>query len=289
MSDSTDKNAPIREKVFQAAYDSIHHCTIPICFYRAGAVTHDRTGVLLQIGQLHFLITAAHVGENHTIPDAVKEGYVACVVMSEKGVLPIPIDSERYMTTTNRDEDIAVYLLTAAMEARIAKHYRFLRLSQLQSKNHISHDGAMYLLSGFPQAMVGQEPDAKRVEIWNYLSRRFDGDYECVPSFDPQTHIVLKYQRRTHNRDGETIHPPGMSGCGIWFVANALTWPLFSANDFKLVGIQNAWHLDREYAKGTWIDLVLKIIWRDYPDARGPMRLHGMVFDTDRPVMLSGA
>ena len=288
MSDSTENDpaAPIRDKVFRAAYESIDHSTVPICFHNDGVMTPDRSGVLLQIGSLHFLITAAHVGDDHTIPDAAKQGYAPCVVLPEKGTIPVPIDSDRYMITIDRNEDVAVFLLTDETVVRLAKHYRFLRLSHLQSRNHIANEHAMYLISGFPQGMVAQEPDAKRMEIWYYLTVLYNGNYDNVPGFIPSTHIVLKYERRTHNRDGKTIHPPGMSGCGIWFVAHSLTWPLFTAADFRLTGIQNAWHKDHEYARGTWIDVVMKIIWRYYPEARGPMKLHGMVFE-EHPVILS--
>lgn len=281
-----DSDAAIREKVFDAAFESIDSNTVPICFIRNGEAIQNRTGVLLQIGGLRFLITTAHVDEHHTIPDAVNAGYVPSVVMPEKGVVPIPIDSERYMTTESPDEDITVYLLSDTMAEKIVGHYQFLRLSQLISKNDAAHENALYLISGFPESMVAQEAGTKRVEIWYYITRRYDGDYSDVCPFDPTTHMVVKYQRRTYNREGTTIHPPGMSGCGIWFVANRVTWPTVSANDFKLAGIQTAWHPKHEYAKGTWIDLVLKIIWRYYPDARPAMRLHNMVFDTDWPVIL---
>jgi hypothetical protein len=282
MLDEGDPENVACEKVFKAAWETIDQCTVPICFFHDNKMTFDRTGVLLQIGEMRFLVTAAHVGKDNTLPDAVGRGYIPCVMMPVKGLLPVPITSLRYMTTKDNNEDITVYLLTDDMASKLAEHYYFVRLTDVMSRTNTAHHHAMYLITGFPTAMEGQEPDASFVKTWYYLTRRYDGDYANIASYTPRLHLVVKYQRNTHDRHNRRVHPQGMSGCGIWFVANPVTWPLFAARDFRLVAIQTAWHRDHEYAKGTWIDLVLYIIWHYWSDSRDVMRLHGIEFSGGR-------
>jgi hypothetical protein len=99
------------------------------------------------------------------------------------------------MTTDCPNEDLAIFLLSNETAAAVGEHYRFLRLSQLQSKYHVSHEGAMYLIAGFPQAKLEQELDAWRVEGWYYLTGHYEGNYSTIPGFNPQTHIILQYER----------------------------------------------------------------------------------------------
>jgi len=115
-----------------------------------------------------------------------------------------------------------------------------------------------------------------RREGWKYVTCRFDST-ELVEKYDPNTHLVVKYERDTTDETQRTVHPPAMSGCGIWFLAKQPP-EIIVPNDLKLCAIQNAWHKRHEYAKATWTDVVLKIIWTYFPEVQPAMKFHGCSF-----------
>jgi hypothetical protein len=149
----------------------------------------------------------------------------------------------------------------------------------MMSKNDRKHENSWYMLIGFPFARL--EPDEDGIDCangWKYLTHSFRGDYSQVSNYNPDIHLIVRYERDTRIDNGKLIHPPGLSGCGIWYVGHPFSPSPLTADDLKLVGIQTAWHKGVEYAKCTWINSVLRIIWNYYPDTRAPMRLHGMSF-----------
>lgn len=257
----------LRERVFRAAEDAIEHATIPIIHVKNDKVTDNRSGVLLQIGDMSFIITAGHY-----MIDLHNDGHIPAIVMQGKGSHPIPIVVDHWWTTTNKHEDLSVARLRPETLKLLGDAYGFLRIDDLRSRL-VQGDGG-YLLMGYPLDMVRPDDDRHpRVDTWKYLTYRYP-DVENVEDYDPGLHIVLKYEKATKNKEGGRVHPPAMSGCGIWSIdlrPNCMIGP----EGLKLVAIQNGWHKGFEYAKGTWIDIVLTIIWKYYSDARGPLRMHG--------------
>jgi hypothetical protein len=219
-------------------------------------------------------VTAAH--DFKAILDS---GFWPCILMPDPGLKAIFCSCDRSLFANHLEVDLAVILLEQEVIDYLGGHYRFLRISDLMPPDHPAHEEAVYLVAGFPNALHGRDDAGiKCSQVWRYLTVPFMGNYENVLGYDPSIHIILTYERNTQSREGKTVHPPGMSGSGIWFVGNPLTTQFFSEKDFRLVGIQNAWHKDFEYAKGTWIKLALQIIWRYFPDSRDVMRFHGISF-----------
>lgn len=181
--------------------------------------------------------------------------------------------------TNNEFEDLCVTRLHESTVDRLDGSCRFLRLTDMMSKVDPRQETSLYFLFGYPSARFDKDEDGvNRTSAWKYITVRYPDDYTQVENYNPEIHLVLKYQRGATNSTGEVVHPPGMSGCGMWSIGMPVSHSIFRPEDFRLVGIQNAWHKSHEYAKGTWIDNVMRIIWRYFPDARGPMRLHGMAF-----------
>jgi len=263
-----------RERVFAAIDASIARCTVAIVIEDGTKAIAFRSGVLLQIADMHFLVTAGHDMTQYT-----SLGYRVGITLPEKGTHPVLLVEETFWTTKNDHVDISVTQLSPPVVEFLKGHYRYLRLPSVMSRHDSNQGRGLYVIYGFPDALIGpDETGIKRMESWRYLTAPFFGDYGTVENYDPALHLVVTYERTSRNPDGVQIHPPGMSGCGIWFVGTPMTRSLFTDDDFRLVAIQNCWHKKHEYAKGTWIDSVLLILWKYYPDTRNPLRLAGFNF-----------
>lgn len=263
-----------RSKVFEAAHNSIEHYSVPLVIDDGQKLVEHRSGILLQIADMHFLVTAGHDMVYHHA-----QGHSVGIALPVRGSHPVLLVEEKFWTTKDDQIDISVTQLTPGIVEYIKDHYRYIRLTSIMSRNDPNQGKGMYLIFGFPNALLGRDDTGDRkMESWKYLTLPYRGDYATIEHFNPKLHLLLDYERDSRNQEGDRAHPHGMSGCGIWFVGTPHTHSLFRADDFKLVAIQNCWHKGLEYAKGTWIDDVLLILWKYYPETRKPMMLAGFNF-----------
>lgn len=263
-----------RQRIFEAADAQLAWCSAPIVHFDRGKAVEIRTGVFLQIADMRFMVTAGHRMIEHGA-----EGRLPHIVMPEKGLESVCLREENFWTTKSKHEDLTVVQLKEATVGALGQHFRFARLNEFMSLRDQQHGNGLYLLYGFPNAMIRvDEEGQKRTDSWKYLTCLFPGDLDNVSDFDNELHLILEYERRTANAEGETVHPHGLSGCGVWFCGNPVTNAISNPFDFRLAGVQTAWHRQHQYVKCTWIDIVAVIIWKHFPDARAAMRLHGMEF-----------
>ena len=264
------------ERTLSAADAFIPKHTVPIGFIKDGQFIHDRSGVLLQIDRFHFLITAGH-----DILKAVENQFHLTILMPPATPGLVPIVSDRILCTKNPKEDLCVTLLDDEASAKLKVGYCFLRLTGLISSHDPSHQRAgLYVLGGFPRALMSKdEYGIVRCGLWTYLVGRYAGNRDDVEDFAPTLHFIVNYERSPKSRKlGKTVEAHCMSGGGMWRVPDSIAQPGAWDKDFKLAAIETAWHKKHEYAKGTWINIALVIIWKYFPDCRSPMRLHGIEF-----------
>lgn len=265
-----------KNRVFATAAESVEWATAPLVHFEMqhGKAIEIRTGVLIEIADGRFLVTAAHDMQAH-----FEQGDLFQIVLPQKGSKPIPLIAETWQSTVDPTEDLSVCRLFPATVVAMGPHFRCLRLSQMMLQNDREHGQGLYLLLGYPNAMIRpDEEGAKRSDPWKYLTTPFHGDFANVSNYDPRLHLILDYERATYNGEGEKVHPPGLSGCGIYFCGHPITRAVLRHEDLKLVAIQTSWHKGEQYVKGTWIDDALLILWKYYPEVRAPMRLHGISF-----------
>jgi hypothetical protein len=112
-----------------------------------------------------------------------------------------------------------------------------------------------------------------------YITRAYAGKRYGGTFYDPNVHVVLEFdQDAVGFPAGDRTRLPsirGISGCGIWRVANLDGIAHCSAKRLRLVGLQHRWVRDdhAKYIQGTWIKYALQLILDNYPNLQGPMNL----------------
>lgn len=265
-----------KERIFDVANDSIAPCMAPLVQIKDDRhMTDCRTAIFFQIDQMKFLATAAH-GMAEFL-QAHQPPYI--VMPKEPKMYPIGLCYETFLTTKNEDEDLCVALLMPPTVDYLADHYQYLRLNAMMPKKDKAHGKGLYMLLGYPTDRYEKdEAHTDFANSWKYITTQYTGDYGNVSNYDPDTHLIVQYERSTETESGTRVHPPGLSGCGLWYIGSPFTHPVFRPQDFKLAGIQTAWHKGHEYAKCTWTNVLMRIVWEYFPAAHGPMRLHGITF-----------
>ena len=208
-----------KDKVFETSARSISIASRRSSISRTIKKSVDcRTAVLIQIADMKFLVTgrAQHV-EVLRPPQRRTQHSWQC----PKELHPIALKYELFWTTKDEQKDLSVAQLTDLTLGYLADHYRFLRLDDMMSRAHQQQGHGFYLLVGFPNATYERDEEQKiRTTSWKYLTVKYRKDFETVLNYDPEKHLIVEYERDTKNVDGQLVHPPGLSGCGIWWVGN---------------------------------------------------------------------
>ena len=223
-------------------------CTVPIAIHdhtRAGILG---TGTLLQCGERHLLLTAAHLLDgaapcgNWLIPERAT-GQMLCLEGAQVQVIA--------------GVDIALLDL-----ARTATRSRLLRGRQpvparlaLRARPAMRRSrpyAATYCLAGYPAEWSRFERGylaAKRLTITTRLTtrqqRQHTGGQRTGEPGPAQQRFI--YGRTAERNDGQVIHTPameGMSGAAIWEIA-----PGHGADTLHLAGVQSAF-LHSGYLRG---------------------------------------
>jgi len=273
-------------RVFAHSADLVDWATAPVTFLRTKESTlentFDRTGILLAIGELHFLITA-----EHNIEELIHAGYVPCVAAARPDVPVTPILCNKFYVSHEPLTDMAVFRLeTDAVRQILLGDYRFLRLDRVRIAPPSPKEGPFFLVTGFPTGSVDRdEVNRERANIARLLTVPFKGTNEEIEHFVPESHIVLEYDANARHTSGNAIPPPkapGLSGCGIWYLPTPFGMHGWSRRDIHLVGVQTAWHRSRGYLKGTIIAHALAMIWGWFSDSRDAMRINGLEYRRGR-------
>ena len=233
--------------------------TVSIVGIQNDKPTLDRTGVLLSVADLDFLVTASHDLEKF-----LNAGIPLYVTSPRKGDGGIPI-SGRVHGTAENILDVAVFKLDASTSQQIrSAGGKFLRQTDTDIQT-IPIPGH-YLIRGYPLEMKG---NPIRFSTVLYSGPKpASSEYP----FDPHFHLLLDHSGQIILNDGTSKSSPnvkGMSGCGIWRITSRpeSEWGNVTKNERKLVAIQTS-YLHGQYCKGTWIRHVWELIQNSYPETR---------------------
>ncbi|MEK6797878.1 MAG: hypothetical protein AABZ12_02815 [Planctomycetota bacterium] len=244
-------------------------------------IVHDRTGVLYQIGDHHFILTASHAGENgdQNLRDVIQNEIPLYVPVNADGVLPIPLCGANFHGTEVNGRDIAVIRLPNDVASQIALHKRFILHNAVRVDDNERTGG--YVIVGFPMDWSCQKlgEDYLYSDPLIYYCKRYMGEVDPQSAYSPEVHVLLGFERNARNvtigQDEQIPLPSGISGCGVWRVADPWRRELqaVSSANVSLVGVQNKWHRGLNYIMATRISWVLQCILHGYPELERPMRL----------------
>ncbi|EMM77604.1 hypothetical protein LEP1GSC040_1745 [Leptospira santarosai str. 2000030832] len=241
---------------------------LPIFTLNHGFPHYVGTGILLNLLDRHFILSAAHVlldnSNNILIPI---NGDLVQIDEEIKGT-SIPKNKTR-----NEDRfDVAVLELNNSTSEQIKNENLFLNLNDClfqplpESKN-------IFLLSGFPYTNVGRKSKPNKIVAepygyWDTNMQISNTDFINTKT-DHRTHILIPYDRKnlfkfeTGKVTGKNLE--GMSGSGIWCISNSLIDSEMRSSQRKLAGVFIEHHSENlKLLVSTKIEVVFEMMRHFY-------------------------
>jgi len=227
-------------------------------------------GVLLQIADVPFLLSCAHVLKVASEKDA------RLLTPSTDRTPLVVLTGVDFGWTEDERIDLGFAMLPADIAALIPPEKRFLRLSDLELDRQVRP--GVYSVSGYPQEttdrdLVRANINSSAVSFTSFLSdRRVDDHIDGVT-------IALTFEENViGDAAGERARPPsfkGISGCGIWRLA-AMDAPApqkWAPEHVKLVGIEHG--VLPTAIKGSLVAELIALIKGKFPALAPCIELHG--------------
>lgn len=223
------------------------------------------SGVLLQVAEAYFLLTAAHVTDERRanlllIP--AKEGFVNLFGLFLES--PMPSSGSR-----NDDKrDVAVVGLSHDLVARLHDDFLFLGHSDCDLAD-ATNAGDVYTVVGYPARKSGIEDNAVVTDQFSLSGEGvMDRRLEQL-GLDSRRHVVVQHRmkRAVHYSTmlkSQPPHPEGMSGGGIFAWDKALP-ELSALKQPKLVGILTEYHQQKNVFVGSRLHAHLMAIHQNDP------------------------
>jgi hypothetical protein len=269
-------------RVCDASAPEISRSTVSIYGYHQNAVHQNGSGVLLEIGEKHFLLSAAHVIDFTSIHG------ITYMLSPAEGKEPVPLVNFNAGTSAlpphrdpkdpdMRDDDpldVGFIELNDEIVHRLLPVRRFATLREVDVDNKLKL--GCYLILGYPHKLSTTDSLKQKANAVPLRSVTELCD-DPADQFDPTMLVRLKYPEKGLNADMDEVavpNPKGMSGCGIWRIAEIKKRDKWNKDDVKLVAIDYKWSGQRRYIHGTRVRYVLELIYRFYPSIRSIMDLN---------------
>jgi hypothetical protein len=265
------------ERVMEASSPEIKRATVPIFAIQDGIPIENGTGVLLQIADTAFLVSAAHVMDyatKHDLPHLISNGL--------PGSELIPLHNVTVTSTSLEGDlfDLAVVRLPEELAVRLRVTKRFVRLSEIDPDDAVA-EGSFYFVYGYPYEWTKTDTTQSTVRLSSF---RFGGtafrEKIELKEFRPELHLLISSPPdRIADADGNLMELPklgGISGCGMWRLSSlSQTNDRWSTDNVRLVAIEHAVaKVGSPVAiKGTRFKAVLQMIKEAHPELRQPIGL----------------
>lgn len=227
----------LKNELIRATTNSILKSTIQF-FYdnEKGEQKATGSGLLINVADRYFLLTAAHViAENFNniyviLPD--KELQLG----GQLHFTPLPTSGKR----EDDKIDIAVMELADNVVADLLSTFQFITLDNI-GIGHKNPDNGYYLSVGYPAT--------KTKKVWNKneissvpftYQTEINGNFDFDKSgFSPLTHIAVEFDGKVKSEKNKYAHKApdlnGISGSGLWFLQDFATPNM--VNNKQLVGL----------------------------------------------------
>lgn len=265
--DFTDKD-PYFQTRFKALED-IRECTCQLFSIDDGIPIARGSGVFVKAGDIHFLLSAAHVFESY-------DGQLyAPTTLGEKNYTPIggELNTNKIDTIREKDTtDIAILELHPDIIAPLSAYYSFLD-GQYLGLNHRLVNNLYYMYFGYPASKKQTKlklHENKVIAKANYFPTiPIDPNLYSQFGCDVHRNIVIEYNKRRvldiEKKIQETAPDTfGMSGSGLWFIPPQPNIPNQSPVKY-LVSILTEWPIkNRKHILSTRIDIVTETLRQTY-------------------------
>jgi len=227
------------------------------------------SGVLLQIKDEVFLLTAAHV------TDALETGTlflpgrggIITPICGHFAHIPVPKGGKR----SDDKADIAYFRLSEDLRTNLDPSLLILTRDDILLCDHLL-EGDLYTFAGYPWRKSQSQQGKIVAEPFTFTGGAVsEKDYEKL-GYSRNVHIVTRFRRR---RSFSVLHqavktapcPEGISGGGVF------GWPKDSQErtqipNLKLAGIAHTYHQERHCMVATRIDVYLACISQNNPALR---------------------
>jgi hypothetical protein len=243
----------------------------PIWFRGSSGYELEGSAVLLEIGPLRFLVTAAHVldragGSNPLTPCiGLARGFLT-ITGEARGTLPP--NGDRMLDRV----DLAFVALDNHAAEAVKENYAYLPIQCLDVHDP-GLEGTRYVVNGCPWKKV--EHEGKMLMPNQYelqLLGKPHSEYEGL-DISPLTHIAMHYDRKKMMDGlGERVtspKPSGMSGGPVWRMVSSRGPIGEHALSKRLVGIAIEYIEAKRSLVATRISGVLAVISNAFPDVAG--------------------
>lgn len=254
--------------------DLIRNATVPVYgAHHDYPLVQDRSGVLVRLGDRHYILTAAHELEKWLSDDKQLHPECALFVSTtdqafheryHRGPETVELKAERLVILEEPTIDVAAIEISQDTATRLDGVKTFLSLVDIRGLPTPSAPGR-FLAYGHPFALADAGAPGDAVQIVTSPVAWFDTHAlpsDLRPNHDPHKQILCHLPLDPRLVEGaEDPHEPakGFSGSGIWYCPHHDGSPL-------LVGIFVRQCAPQEYLVATTLKCVLDSLVEHYPD-----------------------
>jgi hypothetical protein len=264
--------------------------TVPIFGTQRPTVGQIGTGILFQVADAHFLVTAGHVARR-----ASKHRMTVAIGASPSRLVPL---IGQWMCTDPSDpgdessdlHDVAVKKLTADAVEKLLESNVFLHTSEIRDLD--PGPRAVYCLFGYPgmwSAPSRSVSEQLRVKPLEHVTYTHNGDVVALRYYDRKLHILLAggpedlsdddgLPVEVRDRSGQPRLFPralqGVSGCSVWHIGDTSV-PLdqWAKDRARLIGIETSIYQAAGVIKVSRWRIVSTLIYEACPELRSAFKI----------------
>ena len=228
----------------------------------------EGTGVLIEIDNKGFLVSAAHVLEKKDVY-LLQENYEISLG-GKKFYTPIPEDSKR----EDDQIDIGVLELNTEDHERFKEFFEFISLDKIEVNHHVTKDN-YYMAIGFPSSKTDRTDSVEYIKSKPFIftTQAIENEDLIKQGYSYSDNIFVEYNKKEVQEPGKNHlqigpDPDGNSGGGLWHIVKnpgEFNIEIFENYfPYKLVGILIEHKRREKVMIATRIDHVTEFIRKQF-------------------------
>jgi hypothetical protein len=276
------------DKIATESGEFLSHFTVPFFDELNGDQAQGGTGVLVQVGEWHFILSAAHVLDVHS-----RDKSPIYVMGSERGARLISLDGAELFTSympaggkRNIDDpmDSGFLALTPEIVSQLLPSKTFLPLTKIDINDSWNAQN-VYLTLGCPCELNRTDYTTREHTLTHFasLSTLYCGERGEPNGFRQGFDLLVHYDPTDMIEPGQNKlallpKPYGISGCGVWRIAaRDESIEHWTPETIRLIGIQHSWQVDVSCLRGVSIIHPLRMLLASLPKLEPHFRTCGLM------------